>query len=50
MKDLTQKDFDGLKKLIKQIQVGGCWLFNLVYVFNMFVCRHIKVHGHSWNQ
>jgi hypothetical protein len=61
MKNLNSKDFEGLRKLIKQLQVSYdchytlCWLmwlyFSFSYMLSMpIICfRLIKVRGHSWN-
>lgn len=59
MKNLNSKDFDGLRKLIKQLQVSydcRCTVrrlmmcqFNYTFSVCVFCFRLTKVHGHSWN-
>lgn len=49
MKELNQKDFEGLKKLIKQLQVRGVVTFFFVFFNKNFIFSYIKAHGLSWN-
>lgn len=45
MKDLAQKDFDALKKLIKQIQVRVFWVFGDFYELIELL---LKAHKSAW--